>query len=438
MLIERVGALGGPPGRCSALPGGELVAAVASPTEVALWSAERGALLLDACLHGQTIRGVPAPRRVRDVATFRVPPLGSLGALACVCVGFETGELRVFRDDGAFLFATRAHASEVRRVRVRSDSELAVLQDGALVLIDGLSLRGVLHSCAREARSATSWGPASTMPAVESLRWALPSLGGSHRLGALTDAFCCGRPPAGPFEVDSSISDERCFVLASSGAQACLQTVLAPDDDAGGSAADVALDALFSAVSSVTSVTGLFWRRGGGGGAGGGGEESAGSEPNATAAPPPVALKPVRSLADPPRGVRDLSVHPCGTWGAASDSLGRVSLVELPSLIVRRMWRGYRDAQCAWLVAENAGADGGSSVHLAIYAPLRGLLELWPLPCGPRAAALSVGTGGRLVGGCSTPSVAGDEGGACVFVSEGGEVHRVTAASGSQRDGGSG
>ena len=261
LALEPLGAaLPSPPlrGRCSALARGELVAAVVSPTEVAVWSAERGAVLVfDVRLAGTTLRSAPEPTRVCDVATLRVPPLGSRGALACVCVGFETGELRVFRDDGTFLFATRAHGSEVRRVRVRGECELSVLHEGALALVDGWSLRGVLHSCAREAADAapaSAWGPASTMPAVESLRWALPAVGGARALGRVTDAVCCGRPPAGPFEAEAMIDDARCFVLAGAGAHACLQTVLAPDDDAGGSATDVAIDALLSAVSSVTAA----------------------------------------------------------------------------------------------------------------------------------------------------------------------------------------
>ncbi|KAJ1638967.1 Rab3 GTPase-activating protein regulatory subunit N-terminus-domain-containing protein [Pavlovales sp. CCMP2436] len=433
-----VGALPSAPhrGRCSALPGGELVAIAVSPTEVACWSPGAGGVAACASVHtvcgdGQAAAGAPPPSRVCDVVCFRVPALASRGAFACMCVGFETGELRIFRADAAgrltFLFATRAHGSELRRLRVRGACELCVLHEAALVLVDGDSLRGVLHSCARAAADATSyspWGPASTMPAVESLRWALPALGGVHALGLVMDAVCCGRPPAGPFEAEATMADARCFVLAGSGAQACLQTVLAADEDAGGSAADLAFEAATAVFSVVSSVTrGLFW----------GGRTSAELEPQPPdaqlAQPPPVSLNPVRSLADPPRGARTLSVHPAGGWAAIADSLGRVLLVELPSLIVRRMWRGYRDAQCAWLVAPHADGDG-ASVHLALYAPLRGLLELWTLPCGPRAAVLSVGSGGFLAGGCSTHTPLGDASDVCAFISAEGQLHRVAAGAG--------
>jgi hypothetical protein len=269
------------------------------------------------------------------------------------------------------------------------------------------------------------------MPAAERVRWALPSIGGAHALGALTDAVCCGQPPAGPFEAASGLGESHCLVLAGGvGGQACLQTVLASDDDGGASAAELALGAASALLSSVSSsfARGLFWGRGGAEATGPSAEEEAAARrarEAALAAPPPRALAPIRSFSDPPRAARAVSVHPTGAWGAVADSLGRVALVELPSLIVRRTWRGYRDAQCAWLVAPHA--DGaGSSVHLLLYAPLRGLLELWPLPCGPRAAVLAVGTGGMLAGGCATQTPFGDEADVCVFRADDGGLHRIS------------
>jgi len=65
---------------------------------------------------------------------------------------------------------------------------------------------------------------------------------------------------------------------------------------------------------------------------------------------------------------------------------------------------GYRQAECAWLHAPagkketTTSVQGGNawSLHLAIYVPKRGLLEVWPLLRGDRVGILDVGPHGRL------------------------------------------
>ena len=163
-----------------------------------------------------------------------------------------------------------------------------------------------------------------------------------------------------------------------------------------------------------------------------------------TAAPLPVARKKVkrslptpqtapltdlpltRALRDSPRAVLSIRLDPlCGHWAVCADSLGRVSLLETDHLLVTRMWKGYREAKTAWMVLANEpGQDGAGhsagddvvggqasrrhsqpdalvfllpsspppaapaplSLFLLLYAPRRGLLELWAVPHGKRSA----------------------------------------------------
>ncbi|CAE8728014.1 unnamed protein product [Polarella glacialis] len=102
---------------------------------------------------------------------------------------------------------------------------------------------------------------------------------------------------------------------------------------------------------------------------------------------------------------------------ATCDAYGRVGLFCLETLRCLHLWKGYRDAQVAWLhvdedrceapdvSSEDEARPETSSerrLGLVIYAPRRGLLELWSLG-GPglegpkRAAAASVGCGCRLL-----------------------------------------
>lgn len=105
---------------------------------------------------------------------------------------------------------------------------------------------------------------------------------------------------------------------------------------------------------------------------------------------------------------------------ATCDAYGRVALFCLESLRCLHLWKGYRDAQVAWVSAsrEKAVAGEGHEHHnkdhtrpdlpgLVIYAPRRGLLELWHLwsPTGPK----------RLAASC----VGSD----CVLLSQGGRAY---------------
>lgn len=91
---------------------------------------------------------------------------------------------------------------------------------------------------------------------------------------------------------------------------------------------------------------------------------------------------------------------------ATCDAYGRVALFCLESLRCLHLWKGYRDAQVAWVSASLAkaqavageGHEHRSKDHtrpdlrgLLIYAPRRGLLELWRLwsPTGPKRLAAS-------------------------------------------------
>jgi len=77
---------------------------------------------------------------------------------------------------------------------------------------------------------------------------------------------------------------------------------------------------------------------------------------------------------------------------ATSDAYGRVGLFCLETLRCLHLWKGYRDAQVAWLWPSSANGEsccsGRYTPFFTIYAPRRGLLEIWDLNCehGPERA----------------------------------------------------
>ncbi|CAH8612073.1 unnamed protein product [Dicrocoelium dendriticum] len=93
-------------------------------------------------------------------------------------------------------------------------------------------------------------------------------------------------------------------------------------------------------------------------------------------------------------------------WLAMTDSLGRVQLLDLRKKRVVRMWKGYRDAELAFVDACEFNLPT-SQPHvqsiprrthcLCIHAPERRILEVWRLVHGPRLAIWDVREPVRLV-----------------------------------------
>ena len=138
-----------------------------------------------------------------------------------------------------------------------------------------------------------------------------------------------------------------------------------------------------------------------------------------TAAPASTlpALPTLFGLQDSRRRVVTISRGPQGLC-AATDTFGRVLLMDSATATIVRVWKGYRDAQVCWLWAglgdttpdPNADHtrrpwDAAPRLLLAIHAPRRELVELWALRSGARVAAGTVPPGDLLDGGCSGGAV---------------------------------
>lgn len=125
-----------------------------------------------------------------------------------------------------------------------------------------------------------------------------------------------------------------------------------------------------------------------------------------------------------------------GALAIASDSFGRVLLIDVASVTVIRIWKSYRDAQFGWVMCNTQG-DGpqaqrrstdqpmsdqthpgkrrrsdqetqessqaqdtqqqSGKLHLVLYAPRRRALELWQMQNGPRIATVQVASACKLL-----------------------------------------
>ena len=109
-----------------------------------------------------------------------------------------------------------------------------------------------------------------------------------------------------------------------------------------------------------------------------------------------VGLSLGSNISDAPRKITSLSLAPRGVLAVATDNFGRVLLLDARRKVISRLWKGYRDAQCGWIQCREEG-QGREGLFLAIYAPKRGILEIWPAQSGSRVGAFTIGKGARLL-----------------------------------------
>lgn len=105
------------------------------------------------------------------------------------------------------------------------------------------------------------------------------------------------------------------------------------------------------------------------------------------------------SLFDNERLATSIVSSPDKRLAAITDDFGRVSLIDVTNWVVIRIWKGYRSAQCGWIEVKRNPEQRACShaSFLVIYAPKRGLLEVWSAQRGPRVAAFNVGKNCRLL-----------------------------------------
>eukprot|EP01133_Synstelium_polycarpum_P017931 gene17931-21389_t len=134
------------------------------------------------------------------------------------------------------------------------------------------------------------------------------------------------------------------------------------------------------------------------------------------------------SIMDEKRELQSVVLDPSGRYAATTDNLGRVLLVDVVNSIIVKVWKGYRDCQCAWInkTIEDDEDDDDEAHHspdtptladfippkllkkrvngrpiyrtyLAIYIGRRGYLEVWGMKHQSRVVFQKVGLGCRLL-----------------------------------------
>uniref|UniRef100_A0A7N6BAM3 RAB3 GTPase activating protein subunit 2 (non-catalytic) n=1 Tax=Anabas testudineus TaxID=64144 RepID=A0A7N6BAM3_ANATE len=319
--------------------------------------------------------------------------------------------------NGVLLLAQLLHEDPVLRLKCRTyeiprhpgvteqHEELSILYPAALVTIDGFSLFQSLRACRNQvARAAAAGSDMIQPPPLAYKKWGLQDMDtivDHSSVGVMTlcvfdqmknasilggfNASVKGSPPAMSQYVTVGGGPYTGFYYAVEGSSQPLLSHVAL------AVASKLTSALFSAASGW-----LGWNRNKN-------EEEAIQKQKPKVEPAtPLGIR--FGLPDSRRHGESICLSPCNTLAGVTDDFGRVTLLDLARGNAIRMWKGYRDAQLGWLQVPEEQSDWEFSMSaslqqrvrrhalfLVIYAPRRGILEVWGMQQGPRVGAFTVG-----------------------------------------------
>ncbi|KAJ7402415.1 rab3 gtpase-activating protein non-catalytic subunit isoform x2 [Pitangus sulphuratus] len=344
----------------------------------------------------------------------------------CIVVGFTSGYVRFYTENGVLLLAQLLNEDPVLQLKCRTyeiprhpgvteqNEELSILYPAAIVTIDGFSLFQSLRACRNQvARAAASGNENVQPPPLAYKKWGLQDVDtivDHASIGIMTlcpfdqmktasniggyNAAIKNSPPAMSQYVTVGANPFTGFFFALEGSSQPLLSHVAL------AVASKLTSALFNAASGW-----LGWKSKHE-------EEPAQKQKPKVEPATPLAVR--FGLPDSRRHGERICLSPCNTLAAVTDEFGRVILLDVTRGLAVRMWKGYRDAEVGWIQTVEdlqeresekmdsspfGNAQGPSRVaqFLVIYAPRRGILEVWSTQQGPRVGAFNVGKYCRLL-----------------------------------------
>nr|XP_058895697.1 rab3 GTPase-activating protein non-catalytic subunit isoform X2 [Kogia breviceps] len=338
----------------------------------------------------------------------------------CIVVGFTSGYVRFYTESGVLLLSQLLNEDPVLQLKCRTyeiprhpgvteqNEELSILYPAAIVTIDGFSLFQSLRACRNQvAKAAASGNENIQPPPLAYKKWGLQDI------DTIIDHASIGIMTLSPFDqmkTASNIGGYNAAIKNSPPAMSQYVTV-GSNPFTGffyaleGSTQPLLSHVALAVASKLTSA--LFNAASGWLGWKSKHEEEVVQKQKPKVEPAtPLAVR--FGLPDSRRHGESICLSPCNTLAAVTDDFGRIILLDVARGIAIRMWKGYRDAQTGWIqIAEDlherapekvdfspfGSPQGPSRVaqFLVIYAPRRGILEVWSTQQGPRVGAFNVG-----------------------------------------------
>eukprot|EP00049_Salpingoeca_infusionum_P003555 m.67824 g.67824 ORF g.67824 m.67824 type:complete len:1618 (+) comp12177_c0_seq1:217-5070(+) len=341
--------------------------------------------------------------KITSIKLFPLRPTSPSQEMVCI-VGYESGHMRLFNQE-RLLLEQRIGTVPIRQVALQPllplssnavpslvYSDVAILFDSYVAIVEGRGLAEAVHH-AKVGEDAS----------IACKTWKLEDRAQS------TGLVCLGK--SAPVEYDHLISGgvfdvvEEAATYLVVGSRPIISTY-----------STLGVDRPFFSVTSfvssaatdfskaVSSMIGSLW-----GSAPKKAAPKRKTERVRSALDESQPLPMIESLSDPTRSMLSIRLSPDRTLAATTDGFGRVLLLDVSSYSFVRIWKGYRDALCFWVTSDQPtsedveqltqlASDATARVQmLGIYAPRRGLLEIYAVPLGARVAAFNVGKGSIIL-----------------------------------------
>ncbi|KAH8298206.1 hypothetical protein KR018_011009 [Drosophila ironensis] len=326
----------------------------------------------------------------------------------CVAVGLCSGMVLFYTETGVKLFSQCCQEDPVIAVKLQSpprhsevDALLYIVYPRCMCFIQGQDILPILINCRHNAqRSALERGSFPTADVVAFQKYKFKQ----EKEAVINDAAVSStqRPPTYDYIVQQSIglgyyakvnaTPPRSSQVLAVGAEPYMGFFQAEEGYKTMSLGEVAKDVIGTAYKNLFG--GLFRRA-----------PDTLPSPEESPLPVPTKVAPMRihcRLYDGKRDGLTLTVAPGGRLAVVTDNLDRVMLVDTQQAIILRVWKGYRDAQCAFVPVKERSVRGiktlkRKALFLVIYAPRLGVLDIWALQNGPKVAAFNVSKSGQLI-----------------------------------------
>ncbi|XP_063427524.1 rab3 GTPase-activating protein non-catalytic subunit-like [Mytilus trossulus] len=329
----------------------------------------------------------------------------------CIIVGFSTGYIRIYTETGTLLLSQLLHTEPVQKIKCRTyepprylglseqHEELIILFRKALVTVDGFSLYQSLRACRNQVARATAGDTSIQPPPLAYKKWGLQ---GQERI---QDCCTCGIDTPNPFDQMKSAAmmapNATLRPAPSTSAKYITSGVshyVGVYNAVEGSTQPILSEVAFAVASKLKSA--LMSAASGWLGFGQKQKEEDRSKPKIE---PVTPLNMSFGLPDRLRNGDSIHLSPNNNYAATTDNFGRVILIDIDRGTAIRMWKGYRDAQLGWVQVKEDLQHGETpqqrrvAQFLIIYAPRRGILEVWTAGNGPRIAAFNVSKSCQLI-----------------------------------------
>ncbi|XP_028137857.2 rab3 GTPase-activating protein non-catalytic subunit [Diabrotica virgifera virgifera] len=318
----------------------------------------------------------------------------------CIVIGFDSGHVRFYSENCELLFEEQFHAENITTIKCRSQhnprpdlspylhpEEIYVQYQSNVCVLNGIQLMQTLRSCRNQPKN-------QDIPSLVPKKWGFQDqsvindsvvvgLNLSNTFDHLLTASTCG----GFHSKYRAVPPNNTLVVAA-GSKPFLGYHYALEGGGQPVLSDVA-----KAVANKLKSTLPSWLTG---------NKFVQEKQVSVAVQPADAMGCRFGLCDLRRTSSEIILSPDHKLAAVCDSLGRILLIDTFKGIVLRMFKGYRDAQCAFIqVADERKSKhrlGNKVAHfLVIYSPKKGTLEIFSVQQGTRISIFTASKHSRLL-----------------------------------------